>query len=226
MKNICAIYRTDRIGDFICSIPAIYAVRKMLPQHHITLVTNSQNAPIASFLPCIDEHRVYNPLQPFPFTTVDYAILLNEQGEEFYEAIKESTIYHRYGVWKTMSFFERWRSYSLRERTETEKMLHYVKSINPQLYEGISSLPECPILYSAEKKTIAEEILLPFLKDEKKIILISPIKEGASKVVADSLYPTILQMIHARFPQVGIVVIVSEFDKERGEAIMRALPKN
>lgn len=226
MKALCVIYRTDRIGDFICSIPAIYAVREKLPNHHIVLVVSPLVYSLASLLPCVDECRIYDSSDAFPFTDVDYAILLNKQDDIFYKAVEGVSIQHRYGMWRQRSFFDRIRTFSFKERTETQKMLDYIKGIRSTSSINIESsfLPEQPIPYSIEKKDMVQDILQPFLERGKKIIVLSPIKEGSSKVIADSFYPTILQTIHARFPHVAIIVVVSEFDREKGESIMRSLP--
>lgn len=227
MKEVCVIYRTDRIGDFICSIPAIYAVRKMLPHHHIILITSETLSSIASLLPCVDEYIIYDASNPFPFASVDYAILLNKQDDTFYKAIQKnhSTIRHKIGAWNNRSFFEILRTFSFKECTETEKMLRYVKAIQPSI-DTATLLPTYPIPYSEHNKQAVQEIIKPFVESDKKIIVLSPIKEGSSKVVADSMYTTIVQTIHARFPHVAIIVVVSEADRERGEAIMSSLPPN
>lgn len=228
MKGTCVLYRTDRIGDFICTIPAIYAVRRMLPNYHIVLVSSPMLSSIASKLPCIDEYIIYNEENPFPFSdNIEYCILFNQQKDEFYKSIEGISIKYKLGAWKSLSLMNKLRFFSFKERTETQKMLHYVKEINAKLYRSYSSfLPENPIPYPNEKKEFIKEIITPYIKKNQKIIVLSPIKEGASKVVAESFYPLIINTIHTRFPHVVILVTVSESDKKRGEAIMSSLPQN
>lgn len=164
---------------------------------------------------------------PPPMEYIDYAIVLNRQDDAFYQSMENIRIHHKFGVWKYTSLLERLRKTSFRERTETEKMLFYIKGINPKLYRSYASLlPQSPIPYSVEKKILIEDIIAPLREGDKTILVLSPIKEGASKVVADSFYPTIIQTILSRFPHIVIIVVISEGDRAKGEAIMHLLPRN
>ena len=53
-RNILAI-RTDRFGEFILTLPAIYALKENFPQSRLTLMANSYSAQLIRNNPLIDE---------------------------------------------------------------------------------------------------------------------------------------------------------------------------
>lgn len=58
MKKI-ALIRRNGLGDLLCAYPLVLYLKKQNPNHHITLFLDESNAPLARYLPAIDQCVVF-----------------------------------------------------------------------------------------------------------------------------------------------------------------------
>ena len=59
MNNDILIFRTDRIGDLLITLPAIYSIKQNLPKSKITLITSQRNYDYAKTFNIIDNIYVF-----------------------------------------------------------------------------------------------------------------------------------------------------------------------
>ncbi len=50
-----AVFRNDRLGDLVCTLPVFEALRLGLPQAHITAIVNPETAPLLAGHPHVDQ---------------------------------------------------------------------------------------------------------------------------------------------------------------------------
>ncbi len=144
------VIRTDRVGDFLLSIPVIKSLRKSFPQSFIAVMTKPEISEIIEKDPCIDEILLYNEdaqQKGFRHTTrfikqirerkFDLAIILNPAKEfnliTFFAGIPQRIGYDRkWGFLLTDKIKDR---KFLGEKHELEYNLDLLRSLNINLQD-------------------------------------------------------------------------------------------
>ncbi|MGL4722270.1 MAG: glycosyltransferase family 9 protein [Desulfovibrionaceae bacterium] len=222
----CLIFRTDRIGDMACSIPALYMCRFLLPQHTIVLVASDHTVSLVNNLECVDtviaNLKVFtDSLNKGRFTSIEYVIAMN-QSSEIIEHIKTIRAPYSIGIKNSFeSFFlfnkGRFAKHFLqKEKNESQRMLNLVRNINPKQFDALCpTMPNIRISYEEKHKKKVHDFFDTHNLHNKKIICLNPIKEGASKSVPDNMYPLLLKHIEDAFPNNPILILGVEQDMER-----------
>lgn len=63
IRNILVVRQHDQLGDMLCAVPLLRALRKNFPQAQITLVASPVNAAIMLNHPCVDKVLTYNKVK-------------------------------------------------------------------------------------------------------------------------------------------------------------------
>lgn len=121
-KNIC-VYRIGNIGDFLCVIPALWAIRRQYPEAHITLLSSPGSRQAVSArtvlgnIGCIDELELYyademstfskkkelfKRLRAFHF---DYLIQLPPVGIRFASQFRNLVFFRLLGIEYATGFY-------------------------------------------------------------------------------------------------------------------------
>lgn len=247
MRKTCLVYRTDKIGDFICSIPALCTLRKMLPSHTIVLVTSPYLLSIAQSLRCVDVVEVFSKEKPFPTAKAEYCCALNRIPE--LSLAKEQCAVRVYaGYWSIPSYVYRMFSPQYRMmpfldirrllKNEVERVNAIIASIDSKAYRRCvqhSSISSLQVqegdeggasIFTYPQKYIdhAKEYFSKISEEGRQVILIAPFKSGASKTVPDFYYPTIVQRIHACFPHCYIAILTPPGGEKIARSYIDAIP--
>ena len=200
-RNII-ISRTDKIGDFVVSIPSYATMKAMYPQARIIALVSKNNHIIARNVDCID-HCVniddfadkdqllaaIRALEPDVFV----ALVSNN---EISALAKKSGAPIRIGPYsKMMSFFHYNRGVRQRRsrsiKSEAEYNLDLVRSLDPARFDEVG-IQASRIHYSEDDAALVDSWLKKQGAGSRPFILINPFTGGSGSNINDEHYAQVI----------------------------------
>lgn len=224
-KNII-ISRTDKIGDLVLSIPAIFTVKKMYPESRLYVLVRKYNSEIIKGLPFIDgvisiddcEKNVL--IKKIRQIKADVFIALYSNSSVLKLALKSGAKYRIGPLSKPLSWFvyncgiRQHRSESV--KNEAEYNLDLIKHMDNELFESNEiAIPR--ILYGR----INYNKIASFLYENKiyDYIVVNAFSGGSTKNFTSDEYIRLINKIHEKNQDIKILLSSSESDKDKAEYI-------
>lgn len=203
-KNII-ISRTDKIGDFVVSIPSYATAKAMYPQARIIALVSKNNWMIAKNIKCIDEcmcidhfKEQQNVGQYLADFNPDVFIALVSDNK-ISKIAKESGAPIRIGPYsKFWSFFHYNKGVRQRRsqciKSEAEYNLDLVRSLDPQLFDKVGVQFD-RIICTERERAIIGNFLLQEQISEAPVILFNPFTGGSGSNLSIEGYGQVINDI-------------------------------
>lgn len=205
MVQTIIIARTDKIGDFVVSIPAYATAHAMYPKAKIVALVSKFNRIIAQNVTCIDE-----------CVCIDDYEDMNELGEKLHSynpdvfvALVSNNIISKLAVQskapvrvgprsKFWSFFH--YNYGIRQKrsqcikSEAAYNLDLIKQLNPPLFDKIG-IHFDRIRYSNEDAQVADSFLAKHRLKPQQFVLVNPFTGGSGANLSLPQYGAVINGI-------------------------------
>ena len=238
------LFRLERIGDLLMTLPAIAALRSRLPAAELHLVVGSWNAPLADCIPAIDAVE-----------TFDVPWLSRERpGSTLWDTAEQSSAWRRHDFDIAINFEPDIRSNALLAASGARRRIGYSSGgggafltdaldYDRNVHSATNAQRLVDLALPAGQYTAAAEesngapLLIPHAARETADRLLTPhdgsgplvgINPGAGRLVKE--WPPV------RFAEAGaslaaqggttIVLLGSEGDRRQAEGVRRALPSD
>lgn len=85
------VYRTLGLGDLLTAVPALRALARAHPDHHLVLATPAWLGPLAAAIDAVDEHLPLDELAPLPgrFDGCELAVNLHGSGPQSHAVLRQ-----------------------------------------------------------------------------------------------------------------------------------------
>lgn len=201
------IARTDKIGDFVVSIPSYATARAMFPTAHIVALVSKFNRIIAENVPCIDECVC---IDDFPVFNDLVAKLRSLHPDVFVALVSNNTISKlavksgapvrigpRSKLWSFVHYnhgLRQHRSQCL--KSEAAYNLDLIERIDPQRFAAVGVCLE-RIVYSPQEALVVHNYLYAHHIPELRFVLVNPFTGGSGANLSLDQYGMVIDDILA-----------------------------
>ena len=219
VKNILCV-RTDRLGEFLLTLPAIKAIKDSYPQARVSLACLRQNADLIKGVPFVDDYieieagrgvSVKEALRIACWQPFDIVVVFNPL-KSFHIASALARIPLRVGYNRKWGFF-------LNRKKEDAKYLNLYHEIeyNLQLVSSICGdaiVPDIPAPW--ENKEEADAVLVRHgIPRAKPLLFVHPFSSDPSKEIEFEFWQSLLSSLRQKGWGLVLIGLEDEFRQSR-----------
>lgn len=209
------ISRTDKIGDFVVSIPSFATAKAMFPEAKIVALASKANRILAQNVPSIDEVITYDDYENFDDLV---AKVKSYQPDVFIALVSDNNISKlavksgakvRIGphskLWSFIHYNKGFRQKrSLCIKSEAAYNLDLIEHLDKERYEAIGGYKLERIQYSQDDAQVVANYLIKEGLNERNFILFNPFTGGSGSNLNVAQYAAIIEdILKAKSPYEG-----------------------
>jgi heptosyltransferase-3 len=226
MNNILII-RSDRLGEFLLSLPAIKLVRYNYPKSKIYLLAQKDNIELVNNLDCVDFFLEYKPHMKGLRGVLELMNIFKKEAIDCVISLNPKKYFHLAaflaGVPVRVGYDRKW-GWCLNKKIEDNKFLEDKHEV---LYNiELVSLLCKEIFVPQVTLPLKECTTLPSLKNiidsNKKYIIIHPFTSNQAKQIEDAFWVTLVRRLKDNVTS-DILIIGADAEKDRSQILAKTL---
>jgi len=215
IKKILCI-RSDRLGEFLLTLPAIRLVKQNFPQAHLVLMAREENTElirgisyIDSFLSCAPSQGTLKLARALRKERFDMAIIFNPK-KQFNAASFLAGIHLRVGYDRKWGFLLNKKIKDLKHLCQCHEIEYNVQLASLVFQSREKPIPEADLPWN-EKERVLELLRRERIADRLPYVVLHPFSSDARKEIDFLFWKSLIERITRQGSTIAIVGLEKEF---------------